>query len=69
MKEEDIRSGATYAGKGWKTPRKVEAIEKPSGTWSHQEVVYTRVGGKNGRVRKSLMHFAFEARSEIQTKP
>lgn len=65
MKEIDIKVGATYTGKDWKTPRKVVQIETPPGRFSSPYVLYSRVGGRKGTVKKWLCHFAFEATSEV----
>lgn len=65
MKESEIKVGSVYAGNGWSTPRKVEQIEKKPGMFGSTEVLYSRVGGRKGAVRKALCHFAFEATNEI----
>ena len=69
MKEDQIKVGSVYAGNGWTTPRKVEAIEKLPGKFTGTDVIYSRVGGGKGNRRKSLLHFAFEATNEVSEPP
>jgi hypothetical protein len=65
MKESDIKIGRTYAGGDWKTLRKVEQIETDPGRFGSTYVLYSRVGGQKGMVKKYLCHFAFEAEREV----